>query len=223
MRRARLRLAGAVLGAALFTLLAMWIGLRTAGPDTHSYNLGSVQLDIAPSFSGKAQVYIPLAGWQIEAPIFSAPYAFKAQPRRVSPTAVRRAAKGIHETIRKTKHELKWAAIWTAVRAFLFALAGALAAGGVVALLLRALQFPWRTAKIAGAACLGFGALVVGTSALWLWQSLDIKAFKHPKVTLGNGKVLHESIERFRNDKKTGTVLQDLAHLIAKGDRVKKP
>jgi len=43
-----------------------------------------------PFFSGKAKVYIPLAGWEIEAPVFSAPYAIHAQPRRVSPRAVGR-------------------------------------------------------------------------------------------------------------------------------------
>ena len=78
-------LVAAVVGAALFTLLCMWIAMRAAGPQTHGYNLGSVQFDIAPSWSGKAKVYIPIAGWEIEAPIFSAPYAFHAQPRHVSP------------------------------------------------------------------------------------------------------------------------------------------
>ena len=71
-----LKIAAAVAGAALFTLICMWLGLRVAGPQS--------------SFSGKAKVYIPLAGWEIEAPVFSAPYAIHAQPRRVSPRAVGR-------------------------------------------------------------------------------------------------------------------------------------
>lgn len=223
MTERRLRLAGAGAGAALFTLLAMWAGLRVAGPSSHSYNLGSVQFDVAPSFSGKATVYIPLAGWEIEAPVFSAPLALNAQPRRVSPTAIRRAAHGVKATIEKSKHDLKWAAIWTFVRAFLFALAGALVAGGVLALLLRALGRRWKPSVLAGAACLGFGVVVVAASALWIWQSLNVQTFKHPKVTLGNGAVLRASVARFRNDRRTGTILQDLAHLVARGDRVKKP
>ena len=73
-----LKIAAAVAGAALFTLSRI-----------HT-TLGSVELSLAPSFSGKAKVYIPLAGWEIEAPVFSAPYAIHAQPRRVSPRAVGR-------------------------------------------------------------------------------------------------------------------------------------
>jgi hypothetical protein len=216
------RIAAAAVAGALFTLLCMWIGLRAAGPQSHSYNLGSVEFYVAPSFSGKAKVYIPLAGWEIEAPVFSAPYAFHAQPRRVSPTAVKRAAHGVRQTIKKTKRELKRAAIVTFVRAFLFALLGALAAGAVVMLLLRALRYRWKPSLLAGGACLAFGVIVVAASGLWLWQSLDIKAFKRAKITLGSGKVLTRSVERFRNDGRVNTIFQDLSHLIAKGDRVKR-
>jgi hypothetical protein len=213
------RLAAAGLGVALFTLLCMWIGLRAAGPQSHSYNLGSVQLSVAPSFSGKAQVYVPIAGWEIEAPIFSAPYAFHAQPQRVSPTAIKRASKGVKETLKTTKRQLKTAAIITVVRAFLFALLGALAAGSVVMLILRVLSYRWRTALLAGAACLAFGVVLLGTSGLWLWQSLDIKAFKQAKVTLGSGEVLTRNISRFRDDGKVSSVLQDLSHLVKSGER----
>jgi hypothetical protein len=212
------RLVAAGFGAALFTLLCMWIGMRAAGPQTHGYNLGSVQLDVAPSWSGKAKVYIPLAGWEIEAPVFSAPYAFHAQPRRVSPTAIARAAHGVKKTLKKTKSELKTAAIITAVRAFLFALLGALVAGAIVMLILRSFGFVWKQALVAGAGCFAFGAIVVGTSGLWLWQSLDIKAFKRAKITLGSGKVLTNSVDRFRNDQRVNTIFQDLSQLVQRGE-----
>jgi hypothetical protein len=215
----RVRLAAAGLGAALFTLFGMWIGLRVAGPQSHAYKLGSVQFEVAPSFSGKTTVYIPLAGWEIEAPVFSAPYVLHAQPRHVSPTAIKRAAHGIKKTLKTTKHELKRAAIITFVRAFLFALAGALAAGAVLMLLLRALRYPWRTGLLAGGACFGFAVVLVAASGLWIWQSLDIKAFKRSKVTLGSGKVLVRSVDRFRNDNRVSAILKDLSHFIAKGDQ----
>ena len=192
--------------------------MRAAGPQTHDYNLGSVQFDIAPSWSGKAKVYIPIAGWEIEAPVFSAPYAFHAQPRHVSPAAVERAAHGIRKTLKKAKSELKTAAIITAVRAFLFALLGALAAGAVVMLLLRSFGCRWRQGLLAGGACLAFGFVVAGASGLWLWQSLDLKAFKRAKVTLGSGSVLTNSVERFRNDMRVNSVIQDLSHLIERGN-----
>lgn len=214
-----LKIAAAVAGAALFTLICMWLGLRVAGPQSHAYNLGSVEFSLAPSFSGKAKVYIPLAGWEIEAPVFSAPYAFRAQPRHVSPTAVERAAHGVRKTLKKAKSELKTAAIITVARAFLFALLGALAAGAVVMLLLRSFGYRWRQGLLAGGACLAFGIVVMGTSGLWLWQSLDLKAFRRAKVTLGSGKVLTNSVERFRNDRKVNSIIQDLSHLIERGDQ----
>ena len=216
-----LKIAAAVAGAALFTLIFMWLGLRVAGPQSHTYNLGSVELSLAPSFSGKAKVYIPLAGWEIEAPVFSAPYAIHAQPRRVSPLAVERAAHGARKTLETTKGGLKHAAIVTIIRAFLFALLGALAAGAVIMLLLRALRYRWRTSLLAGAACLGFGAIVVLASGLWLWQSLDVKAFKQAKITLGSGKVLTRSVQRFRNDLNVNTIIEDLSNLVAKGNQDK--
>jgi hypothetical protein len=212
-----LRLAAAVLGMALFTLLCMWIGLRAAGPQAHSYNLGSVEFYVAPSFSGKAAVSVPIAGWEIEAPIFSAPYAFHAQPQRVSPTALVRASKGVKQTLKKTKSQLKTAAIITFVRAFLFALLGALAAGAIVMLVLRVLNYPWKTALIAGGGCLALGVVVVGASGLWLWQSLSISAFRQAKVTSGTGKVLTRNLSRFRDDGQVNSVLKDLSHLIKSG------
>jgi hypothetical protein len=202
---------------ALFTLLCMWVGMRAAGPQSHSYNLGSVSFYVSPSFSGKAKVYVPIAGWEIEAPIFSAPYAFHVQPRRVSAGALERATRGVRETLKKTKSQLKSAAIVTFVRAFLFALLGALAAGAIVLLVVRVLSYPWKTALIAGGGCVAFAVVLLGASGLWLWQSLTIGAFKQAKVTLGSGKVLTKNISRFRDDGQVNSVLQDLSHLIESG------
>ncbi len=221
MTRARLRIAGIALGAAVFTLLAMWIGVRAGGPQSHTLSIGSVQFDVSPSFSGKAQVYIPLAGWEIEAPVFSAPYAFHAQPRRISPTAIKRAAHGVHETLQKTKRELKRAAIITFVRAFLFALLGALVAGAIVFLIARSLAYRKKPALVAGAGCLALGVLVVAASGLWVWQSLDLKSFREPKITLGDGRALTIARNQLRNSKGENSVLKILSRFVAKGDRIK--
>jgi hypothetical protein len=210
-----------VLAAAVFTLLSMWIGVRAGGPASHSISLGSIQLDVSPSFSGKAQVYIPLAGWEIEAPVFSAPYAFQAQPRRVDRAAIVRASKGVRKTLNKTKGELKTAAILTFVRSFLFALLGALAAGGIVVLLARTLDYRPRPALLAGAGCFGFAVVVVLVSGLWVWQSLDIKAFKHPKITLGHGKALTIARVRLENSHGENSVIRVLSRLVARGQRIR--
>ena len=128
----------------------------------------------------------------------------------------------MRKTLKTTKGELKHAAIVTIIRAFLFALLGALAAGAVTMLLLRALRYRWCTSLLAGASCLGFGAIVVLASGLWLWQSLDVKAFKQAKITLGNGRVLARSVHRFRNDIDVNTIIEDLSNLVANGDRDKR-
>jgi len=215
----RLRIAAGVLAAALFTLLCMWLGMRVAGPVTHTYNIGSVQFYVDPSWSGKTKVYLPLAGWEIEAPIFSAPFALHAQPRHVSPSALRRAAHGVSRTVKTAKKDLKRAAILTFVRSFIFALLGALAAGGIVMLFLRALDYPWRTALITGGCCVGFAVVVVATSGVWLKLSLDIRAFKQSKVVLGNGKVLMRVIKALHNDRSENGVVVDLSQLVRRGDR----
>jgi hypothetical protein len=219
--RDRLVLAAGALGAVLLTLFGMFLGLRVAGPAVHDYNLGSLQFEVTPSFSGKAQVYVPLAGWQIEASVFSAPYAVQAEPRRVSPGALRRAAHGVRETISKTKKELKRAAIFSFVRAFLFALAGAVVVGAFVALVLRTRGRNWRAALVYGGLSPGLAVVILAFSGLWIWLSLDIKAFKHPRITRGHGKALTAARNDLKDDKSDGAFLQDLAQLIAKGEQIK--
>jgi hypothetical protein len=215
----RLRIAAGVLAAALFTVLCMWLGMRVAGPVTQSYSLGTVQFYVDPSWIGKTKVYLPLAGWEIEAPVFSAPYALHAQPGRVSVSALRRAAHGVKPALKTAKKSLKHAAILTFIRSLLFALLGALAAGAIVMLVLRVVEYPWRTALITGACCLGFGFVVVATSGLWLWQSVDIKAFRQSKVVVGNAKALTRIVNKLRNARQENGVVEDLSQLVERGDR----
>jgi hypothetical protein len=54
---------------------------------------------------------------------------------------------------------------------------------------------------------------------VWLWESLDVKAFKQTKITLGSGKLLVRSVQRFRNDRDVNTIIEDLSNLVATGDR----
>src|SRR6266511_3449206 len=131
-RPVRVGLIALLLG--FFTLVCMLLAMRLAGPVTHKYNLGTLQYEVRPSFSGKAELFVPLAGWQLEAPVFDAPYTLHLQPKDVDAREIVRAAAGVKESIKTAKHDVKHGAILTFVRAFLFALAGGLAAG-VVALL----------------------------------------------------------------------------------------
>jgi hypothetical protein len=214
--------APAGLGLALFTLLCMVLAMRLAGPVTHSYNLGTLQYEIKPSFSGKAQIYVPLADWELEAPLYGAPYVLHVEPREVSPTALVRAAKGFKPALAQAKKDIKHSAIWTFVRAFMFGLLGGLAAALLALLFLRAIGRAWRTSVIVGASCFALAALLVAGSGLWLWQSLDLDAFHDITITKGRGaEAMVRAREQLRDDNGLPAILQDLSRLVARGDHIK--
>lgn len=219
MRLPRPELVAAGAAAALLTLFGMWAGFRVAGPVTRSFNLGTIRIYVAPSFSGKAEVFIPLAGWEVEAPVFSAPFTVHAEPRRLSPDALRRAAHGVHGTVKVTKRELKRAAIVAFVRAFLIALLGAFVAAALVTFGARAFGQRWKTALVSGGACVVLAVVLLAAGGLWVWQSLDVPAFKRAKITLGNGRVLHGAVERLRNDHSAGSVIADISNLLRQSRR----
>ncbi len=207
---------------ALFTLVCMLLAMRLAGPVTHSYNLGTLEYEIKPSFSGKAQIYVPLAGWELEAPLYGAPYVLHIEPRQVSPTALVRAAKGFRPALRQAKKDIKHSAIWTFVRAFLFGLLGGVAAALLVLLFLRAIGRAWRTAVIVGAGCFVLATLLVAGSGLWLWQSLDLNAFHDITITRGAGaRAMVNARSELRHDNGLPAILQDLSRLVARGDHIK--
>jgi hypothetical protein len=207
---------------AFFTLVCMLVAMRLAGPVTHGYNLGTLQYEVSPSFSGKAELFVPLTGWQLEAPVFSAPYTIHVEPRDVDSRAVARAAAGIEKTIKTAKHDVKHGAILAFVRAFLFALAGGLAAGAVVLLFFLAFGRPPWLAGAAGAGCFALSILLAGGSGLWVWQSLDISALKHPVATRGAGsKAVAGAIEKLANDHDLGTIIQDVAPLLTAAEQLK--
>jgi hypothetical protein len=214
--------APAGLGFALFTLVCLVLAMRLAGPVTHSYNLGTLEYEIKPSFSGKAQIYVPLADWELEAPLYGAPYVLHVEPREVSPTALVRAAKGFKPALGQAKKDIKHSAIWTFVRAFMFGLLGGLAAALLVLMFLRAIGRTWKTSAIVGASCFVLAALLVAGSGLWLWQSLDLNAFHDITITKGRGaKAMVRAREQLRDDNGLPAILQDLSRLVARGDHIK--
>jgi len=221
-RSVRVGLIALLLG--FFTLVCMLLAMRLAGPVTHKYNLGTLQYEVRPSFSGKAQLFVPLAGWQLEAPVFDAPYTLAVQPRHVDPHEIVRAAGGVKETLKTAKRDVKHGAILTFVRALLFSLAGGLVAGAVALLAFLAFGRPRRLAWMAAAACFALSILLAGGSGLWVWQSLNISALKRPTATHGAGsKAVAAVIRRLANDGNLGTVIQDLAPLLAVAEHLKVP
>jgi hypothetical protein len=221
-RSVRVGLIALLLG--FFTLVCMLLAMRLAGPVTHKYNLGTLQYEVSPSFSGKAQLFVPLAGWQLEAPVYDAPYTLHVQPKDVDPHEVVRAARGVKESLKTAKKDVKHGAIFTFVRAFMFALAGGLAAALVAVLAFLAFGRPRRLAWTAGACCFALSVLLAGGSGLWVWQSLNISALKRPVATRGAGsKVVAAVIRRLANDGSLETVIQDLAPLLAAAKNIKIP
>jgi hypothetical protein len=205
------------LGLALFTLVCILLAMRLAGPITRDSNFGTLQYEISPSFSGKAQIFIPLAGWEIEAPVFDAPYAFKVQPREVHPRAVRQIAKGVRPFLNEAKHDVRSGAIFAFVRTFLIGLAGGLVAGLIAFILFEALQRRRWEGLAAGGGCFALAIVLAAASGLWVWQSLDIEALKRPTVTQGIGaKAIDKTLQRLRNDESLGSVIRDLAPTVVK-------
>lgn len=210
-----MKIAAAALVIAVFTLVSMLIGMRVGGPVTHQYNLGSLSYDVRPSFTGKAELYVPFTGWQLEAGVIGAPYALHLEPRSVSGKALVRAAKGIGESLHRAKKNIKHSAILAFVRALLFGLAGGVVAAVIVALALLAFWQQRRVALLAGAGCTALTLLLVGGSGLWVWQSIDIGALKRPRVTKGAGsKVLDTAVRRLTRDGSLESFIQDLAPLL---------
>lgn len=213
-RAARIGFVALLLG--FFTLVCMLLAMRLAGPVTHGYNLGTLQYEISPSFSGKAELFVPLAGWELEAPVSSAPYTIRVVPQDVNSKAIVRAAQGIEQTIKTAKHDVKHAAILTFVRAFLLALAGGFVAAVIALLAFLAFRRPQRLAWAAAAGCFALSILLTSASGLWVWQSLDISALKHPVATRGAGsKTVARVVTKLANDRDLGTIIQDLAPLLA--------
>jgi hypothetical protein len=218
----RWSLAAGGLGLALFTLACMLLAMRLAGPVTHSYNLGTLRYEIKPSFSGKAQIYVPLADWELEAPLYGAPYVLHVEPRQVSPSALVRAAKGFKASLGQAKKDITHSAIWAFVRAFLFELLGGVAAALLVLLFLRAIGRAWRAAAIVGAGCFVLAVLLVAGSGLWLWLSLDVNAFQNSTITRGIGsRATLRARNQLRDDNGLPAILQDLSRLVARGDHIK--
>jgi|SRR5919108_1345492 hypothetical protein len=207
--------ATAVGGLALFTLVCTLLAVRLAGPVTHDANFGTLEYEVALSFSGKVAIFIPLAGWTLEAPIFDAPYSLRVQPNALHTSAVPALLRGTKPFLKQAKRDVRDGAIWTFVRAFLIGLAGGLAAALVAAATLLAFGRAARTAVAAALGCLLLSLALMGASGLWVWQSLDVKALKRPVVTSGPAaRALNVSLRRLRDDQRLETVIQDLAPLV---------
>lgn len=207
---------------ALFTLVCMLLAMRIAGPVVHSYNFGTLEYEIRPSFSGKAEIYVPIVDWQLEAPLYGAPYALHIEPRHLSTKALVQAAKGFVPALKQAKKDIKHSAILTFVRAFLFGLLGGVSAALIGLLFLRAIGRPWRTAVIVGSSCFALTTLLVAGSGIWLKTSLDLNKFRDVTIVRGKrSKAMIDARRELHQDQNFAAILQDLSRLLARGEGIK--
>src|SRR5919197_1079512 len=132
-RKAARPLAVAVLLLAL-TVAGMLAGLRLAGRTTHPTALGTISFSVSPSIHGRVDAFVPIADWGARAHAFQAPITVHVEPRAVNRKTVLDAAGGNGTALAQAERDSRRAARSSLLRAYRFAIVGALVAG----LLLRA-------------------------------------------------------------------------------------
>jgi len=179
-----------VLAVVALTILGMLLGLRLAGPVTQETRLGTVSLRIAAAWHGEVDAFIPIANWGVRADAFSAPLRIEVEPRSVNRDALLDAVGGDPRVLANVEEDAHDAARSALLRALLWAVAGALVAGALLALVVavgrrrstpsgrrgsRAGLVAWSATPAIVAAAIG-GAALARTSA-----TFDPAAFDSPR------------------------------------------
>src|SRR5437763_571416 len=110
------------------------LGLRASGHTTRDTAIGSLSVTISPSIHGQVDAFIPIADWGVRAHAFRAPLLIHVEPRSVERGAVISAAGGNGTVLAEAERDARHAARTALLRAYLWALAGALLLGVVAAL-----------------------------------------------------------------------------------------
>ena len=131
----------AVLVAVTTLALALggvWLGVRLATPGEYGTPLGRISVEIDQARHGEIAAYVPLADWGVRARPFAAPVAVHIEPRTLDRQAALRAAQGERSLLRRSERALRDAVERAVLRTLRFAVGGAAAVAGVVALVLLA-------------------------------------------------------------------------------------
>ena len=200
----------------VLTVVGMYVGMRIAGPVTRSYNLGSVTYEISPARHGKTEIVVPHAGLRLEAHNIHAPFVLRVEPTSFSLTALAEAAVGVQSSLSTARSDIVHGATWAFVRAFLYALAGGLVAAALAALLV---FFFFRLGTAILCAVLGvvLTLVVVGGSAVWVWQAHYVRALEHPTVVAGPSQTnldLAPVVRKLRRSHSLEDIIRNLAPLL---------
>jgi hypothetical protein len=145
----------AVLVAVVTLALALggvWLGVRLATPGEYGTPLGRISVAIDQARHGEIAAYVPLADWGVRARAYSAPVAVHIEPRTLDRQAALRAAEGERSLLRRSERALRDAIRHAVLRTLRFALGGAAAVAGIVALVLLA-RGERRRRVVAGSPC----------------------------------------------------------------------
>jgi predicted phosphodiesterase len=186
MRRPSRRgvLRGIALIAAVMALAVggILLGLRASGHTTRDTAIGSLSITVSPALHGQVDAFIPIADWGVRAHAFRAPLKIHVEPRAVERGALISAAGGNGTVLAEAERDARHAARTALLRAFLWALAGALALGVVAALALahrpevrrRLVVFT----AVGPAVC---AAVICGVVVLRMAATFDSGSFNHPR------------------------------------------
>jgi predicted phosphodiesterase len=226
-----LRGAGIVAAMLALALAGIVLGLRASGRTTRSTAIGTVSVGIAPSVHGQVDAFIPIADWGVRAHAFRAPLRIHVEPRSVERGAVVSAATGNGTVLAAAERDFRHAARTALVRAYLWALAGALALGMVVALALAHRPEVSRRLVMATAVAPTLCALVIGGAVLArLATTFDSASFSHPRF-YARGAELKQLLQVADNAQQEASgytsqvqrALGSFAALVATGGRFARP
>ena len=175
------RLLLVALGLLVLTVAGMLGGLRLAGSTTHRTELGTVSFSVSPSIHGRVDAFVPIANWGARGHAFEAPLTVHVEPRAVNRRAVLGAAAGNGTVLAQSERDARHAARASLLRAYRWAIGGALALGLLLGAALIRLPGVRRGQLIVMTVTPPLCAILIGGAVLLRVQStFDPNSFDHP-------------------------------------------
>ena len=207
------------------------LGLRASGHTTRDTAIGSLSVTISPSIHGQVDAFIPIADWGVRAHAFRAPLLIHVEPRSVERGAVISAAGGNGTVLAEAERDARHAARTALLRAYLWALAGALLLGVVAALALA--HRPEVRRRLVVATAIGppiCAFLICGVVLLRMATTFDSGSFSHPRF-YARGAELEQLLHVASNAQQEASgytsqvqrALGSFAALVATGGRFSRP
>lgn len=201
------------------------LGVRVAGPSTHTTALGDVRLRVEPSLRGEVDAYVPIADWGVRANAFRGPFRIEVEPRSIDRSAMLSAAAGEHDLLDRATDDADAAAASVLWRTAGSGVGGAVLAGALASLALRALRSETRRAALMLLlAVTGTALVIVSASVLVARVTFDPQAFEQPRFyargtelrqLLDSAAAAEETAAKYRSTVEGS--LQGFSSLLARG------